>query len=210
MKNKLILIGLLVLTISSFFTASCSKETIKTKSQAHSESKSSINMSGEDWFKVVYYGIGANADRIPSIAHMINLQENFSLSQREDYINGANQLIMEISKENQDFFINFKNAMNSSDPIEIRNALIKAEPIIDLALDKILNEIGLSLDEIAQNNNLGIVSSLAKTNLVSSYSSKIVVNPPAYPSVVYIVSQSALHNSNLNMEILTSEIVTLF
>jgi SdpC family antimicrobial peptide len=209
MKNKLILNGLMVFTIGSFFTTSFSKETIKTKSESYSETISSKNKNGESWFKVVYYGIGVNTKRIPSLAHLIDLQENLTVSQREDYIKEANHLIKEISKENPDFFINFNNAMNSKDPIEIRNVLLKAEPIIDSALDEILNKIGLSIDEIAQNNNSGIAYSYAKTNLFPSFSSKIVIYNPVI-TICYILPQSTLHNSKLKMDLLSSEIATLY
>ena len=99
-----------------------------------------INQSnGEELFKGIFFGNGPIASKLSNYADYENLKSQFTSEQKTAFMSLQNSLIAHIKNESPEFFVNFKNSINTGNQIIIRNELKNSKEFLKNAIEEITN-----------------------------------------------------------------------
>lgn len=125
---------LLLISITLF---SCKKEKLEKIDQTTNKSLSAktdfipkSELTGEELFKSIFFGVGVFAERIEYLDD-VRLQVNALNQEQKDTLNGLLQnLTNSINLQHPSFFTEFKNSVVSNNQLEINNSLKIATKIL--------------------------------------------------------------------------------
>ncbi|MCF6348304.1 MAG: hypothetical protein L3J20_08405 [Flavobacteriaceae bacterium] len=95
-------------------------------SQYDGSNNSDLNskeISGEELFKGVFFGNGTIASKLANYKDYENLKTQFTSEQKTAFIKLQNDLITYINNNSPEYFVSFKNAINTGNQIIIRQPL---------------------------------------------------------------------------------------
>ncbi len=117
-----------------------------------------VNFNGKELFKGIFFATGTLAEKVPSISNSYSYFELNKISdeQKNDYHLKMNEILVEIEKENPNYFKNFKSIIQTKNQLKIKNALregsrVLFESAINLYLTK---EQKHKIDDIIANINI--------------------------------------------------------
>lgn len=132
----------------AFLLVSCKKDSIESIKSCNSNVENVKNYSGEDLFKGIFLLQGDAAHKIPLLADKVNsIKKNYKISPDAEKIQMefSNRILFCIKKSDNNFFIEFKEQIESGNYFKIREALSNGGAIMfktameDDSLSKIFN-----------------------------------------------------------------------
>lgn len=115
-----------------------------------------VNFNGKELFKGIFFATGTVAETVPSISNSFSYFELNKISdeQKSDYNSKMNKILVEIEKENPNYFKDFKSIIQTKNQLEIENALREGSRVL------FESAINLYLTKEQKNEIDGIVANI--------------------------------------------------
>ena len=140
-----------------------------------SDKISKDNFSGEEMFRGIFFVEGNYANLIPELktTQTTYLFQHLSSAEKHSLSSVKNQIINQIKAENPSYFDNFKESLNTSNPIVVKEKLLEAKTLLTekaLELSKI-NQHDLKLaSSILSKDNSSIIGKKTYEKVIAQFS----------------------------------------